>query len=82
LIFDIDVKRVRQQGYAVAQEELEMGLNAVAAPIWNYEGKVVAAASVSGPSFRLSLEKLPELAELTRWTSDEISHQLRYVGEE
>ena len=71
---------MRQQGYAVAQEELEVGLSAVAAPILNHEGKVVAALSVSGPSFRLSSEKIPDLAELTRQTANEISHQLGYVG--
>jgi IclR family acetate operon transcriptional repressor len=75
-----ELKRVRQQGYAVAQEELEVGLSAVAAPIWNHEGEVVAAVSVSGPSFRLSSEKIPELAELTRRTANEMSHQLGYVG--
>ncbi|NIO70672.1 MAG: helix-turn-helix domain-containing protein [Anaerolineae bacterium] len=77
-----ELKRVRQQGYAVAQEELEVGLSAVAAPIWNHEGEVVAAVSVSGPSFRLSSRKIPELAELTKRTANEISHQLGYVGEE
>jgi DNA-binding IclR family transcriptional regulator len=75
-----ELKRVRQQGYAVAQEELEAGLSAVAAPIWNHEGQVVAAISVSGPSFRLSSEKLPELAELARRNANEISYQLGYVG--
>jgi DNA-binding IclR family transcriptional regulator len=77
-----EMKRVRQQGYAVAQEELEIGLSAVAAPIWNHEGEVVAAVSVSGPSFRLSSGKIPELAELTKRAANEISHQLGYGGEE
>jgi DNA-binding IclR family transcriptional regulator len=76
-----ELKRVRQQGYAVAQEELEVGLSAVAAPIWNHEVEVVAAISVSGPLFRLSSEKMPELAELTKRAANEISHQLGYVGE-
>jgi DNA-binding IclR family transcriptional regulator len=76
-----ELKRVRQQGYAVAQEELEVGLSAVAAPIWNHEGKVVASVSVSGPSFRLSPEKIPELAELTKQTANEISYRLGYLGE-
>jgi len=80
ILLQEELKKVRQQGHAVAQEELEIGLSAVAAPIWNHEGKVVAAVSVSGPSFRLSAEKIPELAELTRRTANEISHQLGYVG--
>jgi DNA-binding IclR family transcriptional regulator len=80
ILLQEELERVRQQGYAVAQEELEVGLSAVAAPIWNHEGEVVAAVSVSGPSFRLSSEKMSELAELTRRTANEISHQLGYVG--
>jgi DNA-binding IclR family transcriptional regulator len=82
ILLQEELKRVRQQGYAVGQEELEVGLSAVAAPIWNHKGEVVAAVSVSGPSFRLSSEKIPELAELTRRTANEISYQLGYVGEE
>ena len=82
ILLQEELKRVRQQGYAVAQEELEVGLRAVAAPIWNHEGKVVAAVSVSGPSFRLSSEKIPELAELTKRAANEISHQLGYTGKE
>jgi IclR family acetate operon transcriptional repressor len=80
ILLQEELERVRQQGYAVAQEELEGGLSAVAAPIWNHQGEVVAAVSVSGPSFRLSAEKIPELAELTRRTANEVSYQLGYVG--
>jgi DNA-binding IclR family transcriptional regulator len=82
ILLQEELKKVRQQGYAVAQEELEIGLSAVAAPVWNHEEEVVAAVSVSGPSFRLSSEKIPELAELTKRTANEISHQLGYAGEE
>ncbi len=74
-----ELNQVRQQGYAVAQEELEVGLSAVAAPIRNHEGTVIAVISVSGPSFRLS-EKISELAQLTKRTADEISYQLGYTG--
>jgi DNA-binding IclR family transcriptional regulator len=79
ILLQEELKRVRQQGYAVAQEELEVGLSAVAAPIWSHERAVVAALSVSGPSFRLSSEKMPELAELTKRAANEISHQLGYI---
>jgi DNA-binding IclR family transcriptional regulator len=40
-------------GYWFTVEELEAGLNAVAAPIRRSDGSVVAAVSVSGPAFRL-----------------------------
>ena len=59
---------VREQGYAVAVDELEVGLTAVAAPIRNAHGDVVASMSVSGPTFRLrrtsaSTRSSPQLVE-------------------
>lgn len=46
------VREVGERGYAVADEELEPGLSAVAAPVRGFDGRVVAALNVSGPSFR------------------------------
>ena len=51
---------------AIPLEELELGLNAVAAPIYSMTGSVVAALSVSGPSYRVSQERISELGELTK----------------
>jgi DNA-binding IclR family transcriptional regulator len=48
-----ELDRVRNQGYAAAVDELEVGLSAVAAPIRNAHGDVIASLSVSGPTFRL-----------------------------
>ena len=45
-----DLDHVREQGYAVAVDELETGLTAVAAPIRNAHGDVIASISVSGPT--------------------------------
>jgi DNA-binding IclR family transcriptional regulator len=44
----------RARGYAVAEGELEPGLAAVAAPVRDASGRIVAALNVSGPAFRLS----------------------------
>jgi len=68
-----ELVRVRDQGYALAREELEEGLNALASPIFDHGGQVVAAASVSGPAYRMTPEHLPRLAirlvEVTRQIS-------------
>jgi IclR family transcriptional regulator, acetate operon repressor len=50
---DRELGTVRRRGYAVAREELEIGLDAVAAPVRRPEGDVVAALTVSGPSTRV-----------------------------
>lgn len=57
-----DMARVRRRGYAVAAEELEPGLAAVAAPVYRDGNAVVAALSVSGPTMRLSGARLAEAA--------------------
>ncbi|GAA0313104.1 IclR family transcriptional regulator [Kineococcus aurantiacus] len=54
--------KIAVDGYAVTQEELEVGLNAVAAPVRGADGTVLAALSVSGPSYRLTPERLLEVA--------------------
>ncbi|MGD1996627.1 MAG: IclR family transcriptional regulator [Anaerolineae bacterium] len=49
---------VRRRGYAVGLEELEIGLNAVAAPVRDHTGQVVASVSAAGPSYRFSRERI------------------------
>jgi len=53
---------VERDGYVVSTEELEHGLNAVAAPIRDHMGAVTAALSVSGPAFRLTEARAREIA--------------------
>jgi DNA-binding IclR family transcriptional regulator len=53
---------IRNRGYAVAVDELERGLSALAAPIFGPDGDVVAALSISGPTIRLTRERIAELA--------------------
>lgn len=74
-----ELERIRQVGYGTAEEELEIGLSAVAASIWNHEGEVVATISVSGPSFRLPQERLVELGIATQQAADTISSKMGHV---
>jgi len=57
--------QISKQGYAVVRGELEIGLDAVAAPVYNLSGELTAAIGVSGPADRISHE-LPVLAELIK----------------
>jgi DNA-binding IclR family transcriptional regulator len=70
---------VERRGYAQTLEELEEGLNAVAAPIRQADGQVVAALSVSGPAFRIRPMDLPRVARLVMEAADAISRRLGYV---
>ncbi len=67
---------VAEQGYAVAVDELEIGLTAVAARIRNAHGDVIASMSVSGPTFRLDDDRLPAVIDLLVEAADEVSRRL------
>jgi IclR family transcriptional regulator, acetate operon repressor len=56
-----ELQRVRAQGYASALDELERGLSAIAAPVFGPDGVAVAALSISGPSIRLTRDRIAEL---------------------
>jgi DNA-binding IclR family transcriptional regulator len=71
-----ELARARRRGYATTASELEQGLNAVAAPVLDARGRVVAAVEIWGPTFRLSLRRLPELAWHARDTAAAISVRL------
>jgi DNA-binding IclR family transcriptional regulator len=73
-----ELARVRGQGYATAVGEIEDGLNAVAAPIFDGAGQVAAAISVSGPAYRVTPERLADLGALTARAAAEISARLGY----
>lgn len=70
----------RRSGYATTTEELEVGLNAIAAPIFDASGQVAAALSASGPSYRITAERLPELAGQVRAAAAAISRRLGFRG--
>ena len=57
-----ELERVRRQGYAVDDEETEMGGRCVAAPIRDRQGRVKAAVSIMGPSQRVNPGSIPRLA--------------------
>lgn len=64
---------IRQQGYAFDDEEFETGIRAVACPIFDRTGKIIAAISIPSPASRMKPERVPEivaaLAEATQAVS-------------
>lgn len=77
--FETELAQVRQQGYALNNEELEIGLRAVAAPIWDHTNQVVAAINITGSVRTISPERMvTELVPLVRETAVHISRALGY----
>jgi DNA-binding IclR family transcriptional regulator len=71
-----ELEHVRETGYAVAVDELETGLSAAAAPIRSAHGDVIASMSISGPTFRLTEERLAEVIPMLVAAATEVSHRL------
>jgi len=73
-----ELDRIRQQGYAVDDGEQEAGVRCVAVPVLGGPGQM--ALSVSGPAGRVTMEAVPQFAELLRATAAELAAELREDG--
>ena len=73
---------MRERGFAIVHEEFEVGLDALAAPVFGIEGDVVAAVGISGPTMRIAdhHEKLGQLLSeeaglLSRTLKRKVAHR-------
>ncbi|MDQ0338279.1 DNA-binding IclR family transcriptional regulator [Caldalkalibacillus uzonensis] len=73
-----EIRRVRELGYGMDDEELEIGLRCIAVPVRNNTGSIVAAISISGPTMRLSNKVLPEVVDSMKKAAAQISSELGY----
>ncbi len=74
-----ELAQIHAQGYAINDQELEIGLRAVAAPIWNNHNQVVAAINITGSVRTISYERLVTgLATSVKETAVQISQALGY----
>jgi DNA-binding IclR family transcriptional regulator len=76
----VELAEVRARGWASTVEELEVGLNAVAAPIRGADGDVIAALSASGPAYRMAPAFFADIAGKLVAGADEISFRVGYLG--
>ena len=73
------IEQVRENGYAIDDEELDPGVRCIAAPIRDYTRRIVGAISISGPSMRISDERIKtELVPLVLKSAADLSTRLGY----
>ncbi len=77
-LLDSELRRIRESGYALDNEELEEGLRCVGAPVLDHTGQVVAAIGIAGPGFRVNQNRLPALAALVMNAAARLSGSLGY----
>ncbi len=76
---NLELEKVREQGYAIDNEELDPGVRCIAAPIRDYTRRIVGAISVSGPNMRIEDNRLKdELIPLVTKAASDLSTRLGY----
>jgi DNA-binding IclR family transcriptional regulator len=74
------LNKVKKQGYAIDDEELEADIRCLAGPIFNHRGEVIAAFSVSAPITRMTEQRMVKLEELVVKYSQKMSRSLGFNG--
>ncbi|MBI5441958.1 MAG: IclR family transcriptional regulator [Deltaproteobacteria bacterium] len=76
LAYRKDLAATRERGYSDEYEEFHEGINAVAAPVFNSRGEVIATLSVCGPTFRMTAERMQEFGRRCVEMASTLSHRL------
>ena len=73
-----ELRKIARQGYAIDNEECEVGVKCVAAPIRDYTGRIIAAISMSGPLTRMTQAKMSLMQEGISRAAIELTASLGY----
>jgi DNA-binding IclR family transcriptional regulator len=74
-----ELATVRKNGYGIEDQEEEMGVRCVGAPIFNASGRIIGAVSVTGIISELPLTLIQSVAIKVKKTADAISRKLGYT---
>lgn len=79
-LFLNELKNVKKMGYALDLEENEPGISCIAVPIFDHLERVIAAVSVSGPTIRMTDERMKQLQGKMKEIGYKLSLRLGYTG--
>lgn len=74
--FRKELAKVRENGYGVDMEEEAEGIICISAPVFDYRGLPRAAIWVTGPKFRLSVTRIPEVSKIIKEMAELLSKRL------
>ncbi|MBA4494894.1 IclR family transcriptional regulator [Paenactinomyces guangxiensis] len=75
--YQAQLKEIREKGYAISVEEREVGTAAVSVPVFNREGRLIAALAVSGPVSRMNVEKMIQFAPRLKDAAEEMGRMVK-----
>jgi IclR family acetate operon transcriptional repressor len=75
-----DLHSIKEQGFAISEQEYEDEINAVAAPIFDLEEQPIASVAVAGPAYRLTRERMMGIGPIVVATTREISQEIKMAA--
>jgi len=72
------LEKVRLQGYAIDDVEFDDDVRCIAAPVFDYRGKLVGAMGISGPAARLTLDRINHLSPQIIQCAQQLSDRLKF----
>ncbi|MHB8087096.1 MAG: IclR family transcriptional regulator [Anaerolineaceae bacterium] len=75
-----NLELVREQGFAMDNEEFDLGVRCIAAPVFDYRDKVIGSIGISGPVTRMTAKAMPHFAELVIKVSQALSEKMRFTA--
>jgi len=76
-----ELKIIKEQGYAIDNEEREEGVTCIAAPVFDCYGEAIASISISGPTYRLKEKHISSIVKNVMDTAKKMSEALGYIEE-
>lgn len=76
--FRLELAAIRARGYAIEDEEIEVGLRSIAAVVRNHSGLVIASIGIAGPAHRMTKKVLLSYARDLMGATDAVSQRLGY----
>ena len=73
---EVELERIRIQGYAIDDEEYDEGLRCIGAGVRDHSGHVVSALGIGGPVTRITPARVEELAQLVMAAANGLSRRL------
>jgi IclR family KDG regulon transcriptional repressor len=74
-----NLAEVRRLGYAVDDEEFDLGVRCIAVPVIDFRGKTIGSIGISGPTARISPERMPELAGIVLEVGKALSERMTFT---
>ena len=71
-----DLDDIKNRGYSIDNEERNLGMRCIAAPVFDFNREVIAGISVSGPISRVGTENLPEISVAVMHASEALTEAI------